>query len=114
MHDTFPEDTKLRYRSSTNNEDLPGFNGAGLYDSKTQKPSETEDDGIDKSLKQVYASMWNFRAFTEREFHRIDHSAAAMGVVVHPNYSRRARQRRRRQLQPLRPFQLVLHQHPTR
>ena len=87
MHDTFLEDTKLRYRSSTNNEDLPGFNGAGLYDSNTQKPSETEDDGIDKSLKQVYASMWNFRAFTEREFHRIDHSAAAMGVLVHPNYS---------------------------
>ena len=31
--------------------------------------------------------MWNFRAFTEREFHRIDHLAAAMGVLVHPNYS---------------------------
>ena len=87
MYATFPEDTKLRYRSSTNNEDLPSYNGAGLYDSKTQKPSETEEDGIDKSLKQVYASMWNFRAFTEREFHRIDHSAAAMGVLVHPNYS---------------------------
>ena len=29
MHATFPEGTSLRYRSSTNNEDLPGFNGAG-------------------------------------------------------------------------------------
>ena len=28
-----------------------------------------------------------FRAFTERAFHRIDHLAAAMGVLVHPNYS---------------------------
>ena len=87
MHATYPDGQSLRYRSSTNNEDLPGFNGAGLYDSKTQHPEETEEDGIAKSLKQVYASLWNFRAFTERDFHRIDHLAAAMGVLVHPNYS---------------------------
>ena len=87
MHATFPEGSSLRFRSSTNNEDLPGFNGAGLYDSKTQHPEETEEDGISKSLKQVYASMWNYRAFTERDFYRIDHLAAAMGVLVHPNYS---------------------------
>ena len=87
MHDTYPTGQSLRYRSSTNNEDLPGFNGAGLYDSKTQDPDETEEDGIDKSLKGVFASLWTFRAFTEREFHRIDHLTAAMGVLVHPNYS---------------------------
>ena len=87
MHATYPEGQSLRYRSSTNNEDLPGFSGAGLYDSKTQDPEETEEDGIDKSIKGVWASLWNFRAFTEREFHRIDHLAAAMGVLVHPNYS---------------------------
>ncbi len=86
MNESFPDGTNRRYRSSTNNEDLPGFNGAGLYDSKTQKPKEDKED-IAKSLKQVYASLWNFRAFTEREFHRIDHLAAAMGVLVHPNYS---------------------------
>ena len=87
MHATYPEGQSLRYRSSTNNEDLPGFSGAGLYDSKTQDPEETEEDGIDKSIKGVWASLWNFRAFTEREFHRIDHLATAMGVLVHPNYS---------------------------
>ena len=87
MHASFPEGTSLRYRSSTNNEDLPNFNGAGLYDSKTQHPDETEEDGISKSLKQVYASLWNFRAFIERDFHRVDHLATAMGVLVHPNYS---------------------------
>ena len=87
MHASFPEGTSLRYRSSTNNEDLPGFSGAGLYDSKTQHPEETVEDGIAKSLKQVYASLWNFRAFTEREFYRIDHMATAMGVLVHPNFS---------------------------
>ena len=86
MHATYPEGQSLRYRSSTNNEDLPGFNGAGLYDSKTQDPDETVEDGIDKSLKGVFASLWTFRAFTEREFHRIDHMATKMGVLVHPNY----------------------------
>ena len=87
MHATYPEGQSLRYRSSTNNEDLQGFSGAGLYDSKTQDPEETEEDGIDKSIKGVWASLWNFRAFTERESHRIDHMATAMGVLVHPNYS---------------------------
>ncbi len=87
MHATFPANTSLRYRSSTNNEDLPGFNGAGLYDSKTQHPEETVDDGIDKSFKQVLAGLWTFRAFSEREFHRVDHLATAMGVLVHPNFS---------------------------
>ena len=87
MHATYPDGQSLRYRSSTNNEDLPGFSGAGLYDSKTQDPDETAEDGIDKSIKAVYASLWNFRAFTERESHGVDHLATAMGVLVHPNYS---------------------------
>ncbi len=87
MHAAFPPGTSLRYRSSTNNEDLPGFSGAGLYDSKTQDPDETVADGIDKSIKGVWASLWNFRAVVERDFHRIDHYSTAMGVLVHPNYS---------------------------
>ena len=85
MNASFSEGINRRYRSSTNNEDLPGFNGAGLYDSKSQKPSEDEKD-LAKSLKEVYAGLWNFRAFVERDFHRIDHLAAAMGVLVHPSY----------------------------
>jgi len=83
MHDQFPEGQPVRCRSSTNNEDLPGFSGAGLYTSKTQHP---EEGHIKKSIKQVYASMWNFRAFDEREFYRVDHFVAAMGVLCHPNY----------------------------
>lgn len=73
----------IRCRSSTNNEDLEGFNGAGLYDSYTHRPDEGE---LSKTVKQVWASLWNFRAFDERDFHRIDHLAAAMGVLVHPNF----------------------------
>ena len=73
----------IRCRSSTNNEDLEGFNGAGLYDSYTHRPDE---GALSKTVKQVWASLWNLRAYDEREFHRIDHMAAAMGVLVHPNF----------------------------
>lgn len=83
MQQSFPPGQSIRCRSSTNNEDLPGFSGAGLYDSKTQHPDEGH---ISKSIKQVYASLWNFRAFDERTFYRVDHFAAAMGVLVHPNF----------------------------
>jgi hypothetical protein len=78
----FPRGTSIRCRSSTNNEDLPGFSGAGLYDSYTHHPDEGH---LSKSVKQVFASLWNYRAYEEREFYRIDHFAAAMGVLMHPN-----------------------------
>lgn len=84
MHLSFPAGTSVRCRSSTNNEDLPGFSGAGLYTSKTQHPDEGH---ISKSIKQVYASLWNLGAFEEREFYRINHFQASMGVLCHPNYS---------------------------
>jgi len=83
MHNSFPEGTSLRCRSSTNNEDLEGFNGAGLYDSKTHHPDEGH---ISKTIKEIWAGLWTFRAFEEREFYRIDHFSAAMGVLVHPNF----------------------------
>lgn len=84
MQKSFSPGTSIRCRSSTNNEDLPGFSGAGLYTSKTQKP---EEGHISKSIKQVYASLWNFRAFDERQFYRVDHFSVAMGVLCHPNYT---------------------------
>lgn len=84
MHDLFPQGISVRVRSSTNNEDLPGFSGAGLYTSKTQHPDEGH---ISKSIKQVYASMWNLRAFDEREYYRVNHFIASMGALCHPNYS---------------------------
>lgn len=79
----FPANRPLRCRSSTNNEDLQGFNGAGLYDSFTHRPNEGH---LENSVRQVWASLWNFRAFEEREWYRIDHFQAAMGVLVHPNF----------------------------
>ena len=83
LHSAYPDGTSLRCRSSTNNEDLPGFSGAGLYDSYTHHPGEGH---LSKSIKQVFASLWNFRAFEARDFYRIDHFATVMGVLVHPNF----------------------------
>lgn len=71
-----------RFRSSTNAEDIPGFNGAGLYTSKTGIPGD-KDKPVDEAIKKVYASLWNIRAFEEREFYKIDHSTIAMGILVH-------------------------------
>lgn len=79
----FADGASIRCRSSTNNEDLPGFSGAGLYDSFTHKPQEGH---LSKSIKQVYASLWNFRAFEERDFYRVDHMSTAMGVLLHTNF----------------------------
>jgi hypothetical protein len=84
LHKSYPAGTSLRCRSSTNNEDLPGFSGAGLYSSYTH---HVDEGHLSKSIKQVFASLWNFRAFEEREFYRIDHFVASMGVLVHPNFS---------------------------
>ena len=83
LQNAFPEGVSLRCRSSTNNEDLPGFSGAGLYDSYTHHPDEGH---LSKSIKQVFASLWNFRAFEARDFYRIDHFVTTMGVLVHPNF----------------------------
>lgn len=71
-----------RFRSSTNAEDIPGFNGAGLYTSKT---GILDDDTktIEKAIKAVWASTWNLRAFQERSYFNIDHSMVGMGVLVH-------------------------------
>jgi phosphoenolpyruvate synthase/pyruvate phosphate dikinase len=83
MHAQFENGVSVRCRSSTNNEDLPEYSGAGLYDSKTHHPDEGH---ISKTIRQVYASLWNLRAFDEREFNRVDHFSSAMGVLCHPNY----------------------------
>ena len=83
MYNIFAQGTTLRARSSTNNEDYEGFNGAGLYGSYTH---HLDEGHFEKTVKQVWASLWNYRAFEERDFWRIDHFTAAMGVLVHSNY----------------------------
>jgi hypothetical protein len=83
LQNAFTPGISIRCRSSTNNEDLPEFSGAGLYDSKTHHPDEGH---ISKTIKQVFASLWNLRAFDEREFFRVNHFSSCMGVLCHPNF----------------------------
>lgn len=81
---SFPQNSSIRCRSSTNNEDLPGFNGAGLYESKTHHADEGH---LAKTIQEIYASLWNLRAFDEREFYKVNHFTASMAILCHNNYS---------------------------
>lgn len=74
--------TNYRFRSSTNAEDIPGFNGAGLYTSKTGIIGDT-NKSVEKAIKSVWASTWNLRAFQERDYFRIDQENVGMGILVH-------------------------------
>ncbi len=71
----------VRFRSSTNAEDLPGFNGAGLYLSTRTDANPTEPQIAD-ALRRVWASTWNFQGFEERTYYRIPQDEVAMGVLV--------------------------------
>ncbi len=66
-------------RSSTNSEDLPGFNGAGLYDTV---PNVVGRAPLGEALKTVWASLWNLRAVEEREAFGIDHRQVFAAVLV--------------------------------
>lgn len=128
--------TRLRFRSSTNVEDLPGLSGAGLYDSasgcfaddlddddvgpshclspeheaayrrelarlRTKRETNpqlkeldaliadieeelTQEKSARKALRKVWSSLWNARAFQDRQYYGIPHDRVFMAVVVHP------------------------------
>jgi hypothetical protein len=74
---------QVRLRSSTNAEDLPGFSGAGLYESVS---AELGSDRLPSSrIREVWASVWLWPAFEERQFWNIDQAAVRMAVAVHPS-----------------------------
>ncbi len=66
-------------RSSTNAEDLEGFNGAGLYDTV---PNVKSKDQLADAIRQVWGSLWNFMAVEERGLFGIDHRACYPGILV--------------------------------
>lgn len=70
---------QVRLRSSTNAEDLPGFSGAGLYESVS---AEIGGRLPSSRIRDVWASVWLFRAFEERAFWNIDSRAVRMAVAV--------------------------------
>ena len=76
---------RMRFRSSTNAEDLDGFTGAGLYTSRSGDPNDRNYPVLD-AVRRVWASVWNFRAFEERSFRGIDHQAVGMALLVHNSF----------------------------
>ena len=66
-------------------QDLPGFNGAGLYDSIPLTWSESENPtSLRLAISAIYASLWKYRAFAERTLFGIKHEEALMGILVQP------------------------------
>src|SRR4030095_4888420 len=41
-----------------------------------------EEIGIARALRRVWGSLWNFRAYEEREYYQIPHSRVGMAVLV--------------------------------
>jgi pyruvate, water dikinase len=80
----YPGDS-MRFRSSTNAEDLDGFPCAGCYDSHTGDPADWDGDLL-LAIKQSWATVWSFRTFEEREYHSIDHLGVGMALLVHTNF----------------------------
>ncbi len=80
-----PEYTSYRFRSSTNAEDIEGFNGAGLYTSTSVIPGH-EKKTVERGLRKVWAGIWNDRAFFERLYFGIDQKNVAIGVLVHRGF----------------------------
>jgi hypothetical protein len=90
----------VRFRSSSNAEDALDFSGAGLYSSRSVcladdldgddagpsrcDPSEAKERGVCSGLKEVWASLWRPQAYNERAWYGIDHSRAAMAILVNP------------------------------
>ncbi len=80
----FPGVVKLRFRSSSNSEDLAGFPCAGCYNSYSGRTADLAD--MEDAIKNVWADAWLFRTFEERAYYRVDHRSLGMAVLVHPNF----------------------------
>jgi len=75
---------KIRFRTSTNSEDLEGFPCAGCYESHTGDPTDWED--VLDAIRKDYESAWEFRTFEERSYYGIDHKSVGMALLVHYNF----------------------------
>lgn len=78
-----PRGRRWILRSSTNAEDLPGFSGAGLYESVVTDADPSREQ-LSEALREVWASVWSRRAWDERDYYRVDHDSVAMAVLVQP------------------------------
>ena len=90
--------TMVRFRSSSNAEDSCLFSGAGLYDSTSVcladdmdeddlgpshcDPDQPKERSVERGLRKVWRSLWQFAAHQERDWFGIDHSAVSMAILV--------------------------------
>ncbi|MFO0621213.1 MAG: PEP/pyruvate-binding domain-containing protein [Polyangia bacterium] len=74
----------IRYRSSTNSEDLDGFPCAGCYESHTGKAASWSS--MLSAIRETWASTFLFRTFEERTYYSIDHKSVVMALLVHENF----------------------------
>jgi hypothetical protein len=98
----FDAGCNLRFRSSTNVEDIEHFTGAGLYDSYSGcladdldedengpshcDPNEQNERGVFRAIRKVFASFYNTNAFVERLRYRIDENQVGMALLVHCSF----------------------------
>lgn len=89
---------RVRFRSSGNVEDDLVFSAAGLYDSTTVCADDSLDgdgvgpsacDGtegnersIERGLRRVWASLYNDRAWDERDWYQVPQEDASMAILV--------------------------------
>jgi hypothetical protein len=82
-------DRSVRFRSSTNAEDLDGFPCAGCYDSHTGDPKDFDGDQLAAAfdaIRKTWATVWNLRTYDERQLHGIAHDEIMMALLVHTNF----------------------------
>ena len=76
---------KIRFRTSTNSEDLEGFPCAGCYDSHSGDPTKDWNTVWD-AIRVTWSTAWTFRTFEERAYYGVDHKSVAMALLVHENF----------------------------
>ena len=98
----FDDDIKIRFRSSTNVEDTATFTGAGLYDSfsgclhddtdaDSSGPSwcdgsETNERGVFRAIRKVFASFYNDNAWQARRRLGVIEDEVGMAMLVHHSF----------------------------
>jgi hypothetical protein len=76
---------EMRFRSSSNSEDLPNFPCAGCYQSYHGNPAIWAS--VLDAMRSVYASAWMFKPFEERSYYGVDQKSFGMGLLVHHHFA---------------------------
>ena len=102
LQNNFDMNENIRFRSSTNVEDSDQFTGAGLYDSYSGcladdldgdddgpcicNPGKTNERGVFRAIRKVFAGFYNDNAFLERLRHDVNEADVGMALLVHHSF----------------------------